>query len=162
MKLKLVFATLMISLLSLAGYAQETPKVEKKPNPNYDAELAKKLGGNDGGMRQYVLALLKTGPYDAKATGDERKNLFAGHMESIGRWANEGKLAVAGPFGKNDRQYRGLYIFAVSTVEEAQKIAEEDPAIKAGVFVVEYTPLYGSASLMATPEIHKKLHKFLE
>ena len=36
----------------------------------------------------------------------------------------EGKLAVAGPFGKNDKSYRGLYIFNVSTIGEAQKLVE--------------------------------------
>ncbi|MDM7922454.1 MAG: YciI family protein [Pyrinomonadaceae bacterium] len=162
MKFKLVFAALAISILSLVTYAQEAPKVERKPNPIYDAELAKKLGGSEGGMRSYVFALLKTGPYSAKATDEERKKLQAGHMESIGRWAKDGKLAVAGPFGKNDQNYRGIYIFAVSTIEEAQSLASEDPAIKAGIFVLEYTPWYGSASLMATPEIHNKITKYID
>ena len=43
----------------------------------------------------YVLCILKTGPKDAEVKGDERKAIFAGHFENIGRLANEGKLAVA-------------------------------------------------------------------
>lgn len=156
-----IWGALLVTL-SVTAFAQDTPAPEKKLNPDYDAELAKRLGGSDGGMRNYVFVLLKTGPYSAKATEDEKKKLQAGHMASIGRWAKEGKLAVAGPFGKNDRTYRGLYIFAVPTVEEAQKIAEEDPAIKAGIFIAEYTPLYGSASLMATPDIHNKITKYIQ
>jgi uncharacterized protein len=156
-----IFAALIFAF-SLSAHAQNPPAAEKKLNPDYDAELAKKLGGSDGGMRNYVFVLLKTGPYSAKASDEERKKLQAGHMESIGRWAKEGKLAVAGPFGKNDRTYRGLYIFAVPTVEEAQKIAEEDPAIKAGIFVAEYTPLFASAALMATPDIHNKITKHID
>ena len=102
--------------------------------------------------------ILTTGPsvINEKKTVD---SLFAGHMKNIGRLADEGKLAVAGPFMKNDRQYRGIYIFNVSTIEEAEKLTQTDPAIKAGVFIVELTEWYGSASLMATPEIHKKLEK---
>ena len=138
------------------GHAQTA---EKPINPKYDSDLAKKLGGNDNGMKTYVMVILKTGPNDATIKGKDREELFKGHMANIGRLADEGKLAVAGPFGKNDRAYRGLYIFNVATVEEAQKIAETDPAIKAGIFVVESTPWYGSASLMATPEIHKKISK---
>ncbi len=125
----------------------------------YDAELAKQLGGNDNGMRQYVLVILKTGPNDANIKDKARDALFSGHMENIGRLAELGKLAVAGPFGKNDRAYRGIFILAVSTVAEAQALVETDPAVKAGIFIAEMTLWYGSASLMATPEIHKTITK---
>lgn len=152
----LVLGLFAFCCLSVSAQPKETPTT----NPNYDAALAKKLGGNDGGMRSYVLAILKTGPNDASITDkDERSKLFAGHMSNIGRLADEGKIAVAGPFGKNDKSFRGLYIFAVSTVEAAQALAVSDPAIKAGIFVVDYIPWFGSASLMATPEIHKKISK---
>ena len=80
-------------------------------------------------------------------------------MANIGRLADAGKLAIAGPYGKNERQYRGLFIFNVATLIEAQKLVETDPAVKAGVFVAELTLWYGSASLMATPEIHKRISK---
>ncbi len=80
-------------------------------------------------------------------------------MANIGRLADEKKLAIAGPFGKNDKTYRGLFILNVSSVEEAQRLAETDPAVKAGVFIVDLIPWYGSASLMATNDIHKKISK---
>jgi uncharacterized protein YciI len=125
----------------------------------YDAELAKKLGADDRGMRMYVLCILKTGPKDGEIKGAERDQIFAGHFANIGRLADEGKLAVAGPFGKNDKSYRGLYIFNVATVEEAEKLVVLDPAVKAGVFVPELTPWYGSAAMMIVSETHKKLEK---
>lgn len=125
----------------------------------YDAELANRLGADARGMKTYVLCILKTGPNDASVKGDERKKIFAGHFENIGRLADEGKLVTAGPFGKNDRTYRGLYIFNVSTVEEAEKLVALDPAVKAGVFVYELTPWYGSAAMMIVPETHKRLEK---
>ena len=125
----------------------------------YDAELAKKLGADDMGMKQYVLVILKTGPNDAAVKGKEREGIFAGHFANIVRLADEGKLAVAGPFGKNEKSFRGLYIFNVATVEDAQKLTEMDPAVKAGVLVADITPWYGSAALMATNEIHKKITK---
>jgi uncharacterized protein YciI len=130
-----------------------------KGNPNYDAELAKKLGANEMGLRNYVVAILKTGPNDATVQGEERSKAFRGHFENMTRLSNEGKLAVAGPFGKNDKTFRGLFIFAVPTVEDAKLLAETDPAVKAGIFIVEYVPWFGSASLMATPEIHKRIAK---
>ena len=127
--------------------------------PSYDAQLAAKLGGDEHGMRNYVFVILKTGPNDANFKDKARAELFAGHMANIGRLADLGKLAVAGPFGKNDNGFRGIFILAVATIAEAQKLVETDPAVKAGVFIADMTPWYGSASLMATPEIHKKIAK---
>lgn len=151
----------MAALAAVCGFAQ-APSDKPITNPNYDAALAKKLGGNDNGMKSYVLAILKTGPNDASVKGDERTKAFEGHMANIGRLANEGKLAIAGPFGKNDKAFRGLFILNTASVEEAQKIAETDPAIKAGIFVVDYIPLFASASLMATFDIHKKISKSVD
>jgi uncharacterized protein YciI len=125
----------------------------------YDAELAKRLGADERGMKTYVLCILKTGPKDAEIKGDERKKIFEGHFANIIRLAGEGKLAVAGPFGKNDKSYRGLYIFNVATLDEAEKLVVLDPAVKAGVFVPELTPWYGSAAMMVVNEAHKKIVK---
>jgi uncharacterized protein YciI len=126
---------------------------------SFDPELAKKLGADERGMKSYVLCILKTGPKDAEIQGNARKEIFAGHFANIGRLAGEGKLAVAGPFGKNERSYRGLYIFNVATVEEAEQLVILDPAVKAGVFVYELTPWYGSAAMMVVNETHKRLEK---
>jgi uncharacterized protein len=127
--------------------------------PAFDPELAKRLGADERGMKMYVLCILKTGPKDGEVQGDARKEIFAGHFANIGRLADEGKLAVAGPFGKNDKAYRGLYIFNVSTVEEAEKLVTLDPAVKAGVFVPELTLWYGSAAMMVVSDTHKKIEK---
>lgn len=127
--------------------------------PAYDAELAKKLGADERGMRMYVLCILKTGPKSDEIKGKERDEIFAGHFANINRLAEEGKLAVAGPFEKNDKSYRGLYIFNVATVEEAEKLVVLDPAVKAGVFVADLTPWYGSAAMMVVSDTHKKIVK---
>lgn len=157
-KTKSIFAIFAMSALAaICGFAQTTP--EKPANPKYDAELAKKVGADKMGMRQYVLAILKTGPNDAKVTGDARSELFKGHFANMNRLAAEGKLAVAGPFDDPEKKYRGLFILAVKTVEEAKALAETDPTVKAGVLVVEYVPWYGSASLMLSNEFHDKVAK---
>jgi uncharacterized protein YciI len=110
-------------------------------------------------MKTYVLCVLKTGPKDGEIKGDARKAIFAGHFLNINRLADEGKLAVAGPFGKNERTYRGLYIFNVTTIEEAEKFVVLDPAVKAGIFVPEMTLWYGSAAMMTVNDLHKKIEK---
>ena len=125
----------------------------------FDPDLAKRLGGDERGMKTYVLCILKTGPKDAEVKGDERKTIFAGHFANIERLADDGKLVVAGPFGKNDKSYRGLYIFNVATVEEAEKLVMLDPAVQAGVFVYDLTPWYGSAGMMIVSDTHKRIQK---
>lgn len=131
----------------------------EKPNPKYDAELAKKVGADEYGMRKYVLGFLKTGPKDGEVKGDARSELFKAHLANINRLAAEGKLAVAGPFNDPEKKFRGLFIFAVPTVEEAKALAETDPTVKAGVLIVEYVPWYGSAALMLTNDLHDKVQK---
>lgn len=125
----------------------------------FDPELAKRLGADERGMKMYVLCILETGPNDATVQGDERKEVFAGHFANINRLVEEGRLVLAGPFGKNDKSYRGLYIFNVGTIEEAEKLVVLDPAVEAGVFVAELTPWYGSAALMMVKETHQRIEK---
>ena len=135
--------------------AQNPPtKLEK---PQYDARLAERLGGDKYGMKSYIFAVLKTGPKDKDFKGKEREELFKGHMANMNRLAAEGKLAVAGPFGKNDKEFRGLFILNVTTVEEAKKLTDTDPVVKAGILIVELVPWYGSAALMETNNIHEKI-----
>ena len=146
-----------ISFLVSGVQAQQASETAKVAPSKFDAALAKKVGADKNGMRKYVIAFLKTGPNDAKVTGDERKAVFKGHFDNMNRLAAEGKLAVAGPFADPAKIYRGLFILAVPTVEEAKALAETDPTVKAGVLVVEYVPWYGSASLMLSNEFHEKV-----
>ena len=154
------FGFAVVASISLSiGIAAQTPGKSNAVNLQYDAELAKTLGADEFGMKNYVIVILKTGPRDVEFKGKERDTIFTGHMANIGRLAEDGKLAVAGPFGKNNKGFRGMFIFNVATVEEAQKLVETDPAVKSGILIADMTPWYGSASLMATPEIHKKISK---
>jgi len=159
MKFHLTLILVILGASTLIAFGQQAQETAAAAPVKYDAELAKKLGGNDNGMKSYVLCILKTGPKDASVQGKERDDIFAGHAANIQRLANEGKLAIAGPFEKNDKNYRGLYVFNVTTIEEAQKLVMSDPAVRAGVLVPDLTPWYASAALMATPEMHKRITK---
>lgn len=126
--------------------------------PVYDAALAKSLGADERGMKMYVLAILKSGTNktDNKATLD---SLFKGHMANINRLAANGKLVVAGPLEKNDKAYRGIFIFNVKTIAEANELVITDPAIKAKVLDAELYEWYGSAALPVYLDTHKKIEK---
>ncbi|TCD01607.1 YciI family protein [Pedobacter psychroterrae] len=127
-------------------------------NKNYDEKLARELKADDYGMKKYILVILKSGSVTdlPKAKLD---SVFTGHMANINKLATEGKLIVAGPMGKNDRSYRGIFILDVETVEEAQKLTTTDPAIISQVLAAEYFPWYGSAALKETLKIHSKIEK---
>ncbi len=146
----------LVTLIITVSCSQNQRK-ETLNSPSYDSLLAKKLGADKFGMKAYVMAFLKRGP-NRPTDSIERANLQAAHMKNIGRLADEGKLIVAGPFLDN-QEIRGIYIFNVSSVEEAKVLTETDPAIQAGSLVMELHPWYGSAALIETVEIHKKLQK---
>lgn len=124
----------------------------------YNEALAKSLQADEYGMKKYVFCLLKTGS-NTTAAPEEIEKLFQGHMANINRMAKEGKLVVAGPFMKNDRNYRGIYIFNVSSVEEAKELVKTDPAISANLLEAELTLWYGSAALQEINTIHNTIAK---
>jgi uncharacterized protein YciI len=125
--------------------------------PVFDDALAKRLGADEFGMRQYVFVLLKTGP-TPKPKGPERDEMFKGHFANMERLAAEGKLAVAGPFDGVDG-WRGMFILAVKDIEEAKKLTATDPVIASGEMVAEYHVHYGSAALMQVNETHQAIAK---
>lgn len=154
-RLSIIATAMFVSLFFCGSLCAQTP--EASPKTEFDAELAKKLGADEYGMRRYVLCILKTGPKDAEIKGEERSEIFKGHMANIVRLADEGKIALAGPFMANDKQFRGLFIFAVDNIADAEKLAATDPVIKSGMMIAEFTPWYGSAALMEVTPISKKI-----
>ncbi|MET2984290.1 YciI family protein [Aureibaculum conchae] len=144
--LLLIFAL----VISTSFYAQEE-------TATFDEKLANELGADNYGMKRYVMAFLKKGPNRTKDS-IKATNLQMAHMSNIKRLAEEGKLAIAGPFLDNG-ELRGIYIFNVETVDEAKKLTETDPAIQAGSLVMELHPWYGSAALGLVAKYHDKISK---
>ncbi len=142
--------------LSGAGEGGISYRLERLPpsratasadNPQYDAALAKRLGADDYGMKSYWLVILKTGP---NTTTDKAliADSFRGHMENMDRLVKQGKLVVAGPLGKNDHTYRGIFILSdPGTADDMKQLLQTDPAVRAGLLEAEIYPWYGSAAL---------------
>ena len=157
MKFYITVILLVLGSSSLTAFGQTASETAAVAPSKFDAALAKKVGADEHGMRVYILAILKTGPNDAKVKGTARTEIFKGHFANMARLAAEGKLATAGPFEDPKKIYRGLFILAVPTIEEAKTPTESDPAVKAGVLVAEYVQWYASASLMLSTELHEKV-----
>lgn len=124
---------------------------------SFDSALAAELGADNYGMRQYVMAFLKAGPIRDQDSVTAA-NIQRAHLDNITRMAEEGKLVFAGPF-MDDFEIRGIYVFAVETLAEAEELTLTDPAVKSGRLIMELHPFYGSAALMKVNEMHKRISK---
>lgn len=149
--------TLLITslLFSTLFFAQERNTEKAK----FNQELATSLGADQYGMKPYTIVMLTTG---TAKIDDKTKmsSLMKGHMENIGKLANEGKIVVAGPFlEKNKENYRGMFIFNTKSKEEAEQWVKTDPAVQAGVFSYEIFPWYGSAALPLYLKHHEEISK---
>lgn len=79
------------------------------PHAPYDSALATRLGADQYGMHQYVMAFLKAGP-NRSQDSFTAANLQKAHLQNITRMAEAGKLVVAGPF-LDGGEIKGIYIF---------------------------------------------------
>ena len=146
-------STILVTLLFLSLNA-----IAQKDNRKFEKGLADSLGGDEYGMKPYVLVILKTGTnkIDKKEPVD---SLFKGHLANINRLASVGKLVVAGPLKKNDKHYWGIFILNVKTVEEASVLLASDPAVKEKLLDAELFQWYGSATLPEYRKVHEKIEK---
>lgn len=123
----------------------------------YDSLLARQYQADDYGMRKYVMAMLYKGD-NRDRSPEEAQKLQAAHMANISRMADDGLLVLAGPM-LDDGDLRGIYVFAVETVEEAKSLTNSDPAIRAGSLRMELHPWYGSAAVVAINDLHNQVAK---
>jgi len=157
--MKYIFTITLLLITNLTFGQSNSEKDTLISNPNYDKTLSEKLGGDDYGMKSYFLVILKTG---TNATTDKEliAESFRGHMNNINRLVAEGKLIVAGPLGKNDNKYRGIFILNnLKTIEEAKELLQTDLAIKNGILDYEIFTWYGSAALPEYLPLSDKIWK---
>jgi uncharacterized protein YciI len=155
--MRLYAIPILFGVLLLAARAATAQQVPAAPALQYDAALAKSLGGDERGMRSYVLVILKTGPNkvtDAAA----RKKMFEGHFANMERLAAEKKLVMAGPLDGTEGR-RGIFIFATPDIEQAKGYVATDPVIVNGEMAAEYHKFYGSAGLMMVNDVHNQIRQ---
>ncbi len=157
--MKYIFTITLFLITNLTFGQSNSEKDTLNSNPNYDKTLSEKLGGDDYGMKSYYLVILKTGT-NTSTDKELITESFRGHMENINRLVAEGKLIVAGPLGKNDNKYRGIFILNnLKTIEEAKELLQTDLAIKNGILDYEIFTWYGSAALPEYLPLSDKIWK---
>ena len=100
-------------------------------------------------MTTYYVGFLYRGEKWTPGETAETKKLQEAHMANIQRMGAEGKLVIAGPF-TDGGELRGLYVFRVSSAEEAKALVESDPAVKAGRLRFELHPWFAAKNITVT------------
>ena len=86
----------------------------------------------------YLGLLVRGEKWTAERT-PQTEEIQKAHLANINRLAQMKKLVVAGPFG-DDGVLRGIFVFKVSSLDEAKSLAETDPAVRAGRLAIIMHP----------------------
>ena len=109
-------------------------------------------------LESYQLVVLQRPEHPRDYPADKLEEIQKAHIAHLRELAKAGKLLVAGPLGDQpDPRWRGLGLFRVESLAEAKRLAEEDPAVKAGRLEVLVMTWYTEKGALAFP-IEEKLH----
>jgi uncharacterized protein YciI len=110
-------------------------------------------------FESYQLVLLQRPEHPREYAEDKLEEIQQAHLAHLRHLAESGKLLVAGPFDDQpDPRLRGLELFHVGSIEEARRLAEEDPAVKAGRLQAVVMTWYTEKGALTFP-IAEKLRK---
>jgi uncharacterized protein len=88
---------------------------------------------------RFTIALLVTNP-DAPELGDEEAAaLQDAHLDHLATLHEAGHVLAAGPLRDPGGELRGLAILG-GDAERARELSEQDPAVRAGVFLLRTVP----------------------
>ena len=86
----------------------------------------------------FTLGILRAGPNPPEMTEEEADAMQMRHLSHIFGLKREGKIFAAGPMrSADDPSVRGLGIYP-GDIDAARANGDADPAVQAGVFVIEY------------------------
>ena len=135
-----MLAPLLLTLALAAPAAQSSPTpalAPPAPPPQFDS---------------YQFVILKRPEHPTEYPEAKLKEIQTAHLAHLRQLAETGKLLVAGPFGDQpDPRLRGIAIFNVGSIDEAKRLAEDDPAVKAGRLEVVVMTWYAEKGTVAFP-----------
>lgn len=128
-KLLFILSFLMITSFAYGQEADSTAQPE-----TFEFEWA----GEKTTMQKYFIVFLKSGP-ERSQSQEEAMKLQQEHLAYLGGLYEEGIINLNGPTdGQSD--IRGFSVYNVATKEEAERLAKNDPMVKAGRLIVEVHP----------------------
>src|SRR6185295_3946309 len=119
-----ILAVAAVSFLLLVSLSQ----AQEKDKPKEDHKMV-----------QFQMAILKKGPNWEATKAEERNAILKQHLGNVISMLDSGKAVIAGPFG-DDTGLAGIFILRSTSPEEAKTWVDNDPAVKAGLFVAEMHP----------------------
>jgi uncharacterized protein YciI len=117
--------------------------------------IAGDVGPGGYEMTTYYVAFLYRGPKWTPQDTAETKKIQEEHMANIQQMARDGKLVLAGPFTDNG-ELRGIFVFQGISADEAQQLAANDPAVKAGRLRMEMHPWYAAKGIHVDPPVTRE------
>jgi len=151
----LLFCASLLFILACGNQEQSTPTLvketpSKKEVPSVrdlvDTNLFETFEYEEGDttylMKKYFICFLKQGKNRNQSEAEATK-IQENHLAYMGKLAEEQKICIAGPFD-DDGAIRGITIYSVPTLEDAQQLANNDPAVKAGRLEVEVHPWWAA------------------
>ncbi|HTG32194.1 MAG TPA: YciI family protein [Thermoanaerobaculia bacterium] len=144
---------LAITLLAQAqGIPPPQPKAEGNPS-------AAKPATQPFQLESYQLVILQRPEHPREYPQDKLEEIQQAHLAHLRHLAETGKLLVAGPLDDQpDPRMRGIEIFRAGSIEEAKRLAGEDPAVKAGRLEPVVMTWYTEKGALTFP-IAEKLRK---
>lgn len=103
-------------------------------------------------FEQYQLVILRAGDNPPEISREQIMEIQKQHLAHLTAMGKSGKMVIAGPFGdQEDKSFRGMCLYRVGSIEEARKLAEADPAVKAGRMKVQVMTWYVENGYMTFP-----------
>jgi uncharacterized protein YciI len=136
--MKKILLTIICSVLTLSVMAQDVDTTDAQQPETFTMQE----GDTTYVMQKYFMVFLKSGPKRSQ-TKKEAAEIQKKHLAYLEKMAQMGKTSITGPFG-DDGDIRGIVVYNTATMEEAKRLAEQDPAVRAGRLVVEVHPWWAA------------------
>ena len=133
--MKILFTIVFLTLISFTAMAQDDTTSSE---PEFE-------------MKQYYFVFLNSAPDRPTLDSADAMEVQKGHLDNITRMWEEGKCKLAGPF-LDKNVMRGILILDVATLEEAEALMQNDPAVIRGLLQPVIRPWYGPAGLTVNPK----------
>jgi len=151
MRSTLVVLTLALAIpiaaAARAGEPAGGKPTAEKPAPQAEPELQ---------LESFQLVMLQRPAAPREYPPEKLEEIQTAHLAHLGAMAKAGKMVVAGPFGDQpDEKLRGLCLYRVGSLDEARRLAEDDPAVKAGRLEVVVWTWYTEKGALAFPIAEK-------
>lgn len=130
--MKKLSVAILFFVCSVSVFAQEKDSTSQAEQFEFEWAGEKRL------MQKYFIVILKSGSAEFE-NAQKAAALQRQHLEYLGDLFQEGTIILNGPTD-GEGEIRGFSVYSVPKIEDAKKLAENDPLVKAGHLKIEVLP----------------------